>query len=575
MGTQSIAYGSKLSQPTSSKFGYTVEGWYTEAGFTNKWDFSSRTVTGITKLYAKWVPNTYIIAFNANGGTGAMANQVGVVYGVTTPLKANSYAKEGHEFVGWATSASGAVAYTDKASVTSLVALGTTTLYAKWMPKSYNVTFDLDGGDGVATPIQAPFGSVIGNPGVPTKIGYTFQGWYKDAAKSVAWSFAADTVGVATIIYAKWASNSYAVHFDSNGGSGAPMENQTFTYGAANKALTKATYTKTGYIFAGWSKTQDGPKDFDNEQAVRNLTASGTLNLYAVWTPITYSVAFHPGTGTGTMETQAEFTYDTPKALTPNLFTKQDHSFVGWATEENGLAVYQDKESVTTLSATQGATADLYAIWSINTYTVSFQSNGGTEVAPLGAVFDTTIIKPEDPTREGYAFAGWYRNQSLNVAWDFANDKVQDATVLWAKWTAVVDVDVPIDPKIMIDAQGKVSSGPEATRFFASKSPKDVYVTEVTCTSTSTTETLFPNKAQWPGIKVSLTNPDDPYGGTEVRLDKSVSAYFEIPAASPSAPTSLPITFGLTLPADIKLSYADAPEGVPVATLSYTFELMG
>ncbi|MEG0324087.1 MAG: BspA family leucine-rich repeat surface protein, partial [Raoultibacter sp.] len=125
-------YGSKLTQPTCTKLGYTPDGWFSDVGLTTKWDFAVNTVTGDTKLYAKWKANTYTIVFDANGGTGTMADQTGVVYGAATNLNANTYTKEGHTFAGWAMSATGSVQYTDGAQVTSLVASGETTLYAKW-----------------------------------------------------------------------------------------------------------------------------------------------------------------------------------------------------------------------------------------------------------------------------------------------------------------------------------------------------------------------------------------------------------------------------------------------------------
>ncbi|MEG0503708.1 MAG: InlB B-repeat-containing protein, partial [Raoultibacter sp.] len=494
----------------------------------------------------------------------------------TAYTNANTYTKEGHTFAGWAMSATGSVQYTDGAQVTSLVASGETTLYAKWTPNDYNVIFNLDGGTGVTSPIKASYGSKLTKPSPdPTKQGYTFNNWYKNEAKTVLWNFATDTVGLTTTIYAKFTANTYSVRFDSNGGTGTVMQDQTFTYDTPAKALSQNTYTKQGYLFAGWSKTKGGAKDYADTEKVRNLALSGTLTLYAVWTPITYSVHFNSSEGEGSMDTQTGFTYDTPKALSPNRFSKKGHTFTGWATTASDPFVYKDQESVSTLATEQGQTVELYACWSKNTYLVTFESNNGSEVSPQDVLFGEVISKPTDPTRPGYTFVGWYRNKSLTLAWNFTTDTVQNETVLYAKWTAVIDIDVPLDPKISIDAQGTVITDEQALRPFISRSPQDVLVTSVSCSSTDTTQDIFPNASQWSNVKVTLTPNGSPADLVEVKINQSnFQPSLIIPAGTPITPAKLPISFGLILPQGIALAYSDQAEGVSVANLSYTFELL-
>ena len=134
---------------------------------------------------------------------------------------------------------------------------------------------------------------------------------------------------------------------------------------------------------------------------------------------------------------------------------------------------------------------------------------------------------------------------------------------------------MPIDPKITIDAQGNITSGADATRSFVSRSTRPVIVTNISSEPTSTTKAIFPTEAQWRGIKVTLTDPEDPYGTVEVKLNGSlgVSRHFEIPAAEEGATSKLLIEFGLSLPQGIDLAYSDGPEGTPAALLQYTFEL--
>lgn len=501
-----------------------------------------------------------------------MASQTGVIYDVPTALHTNTFSREGHRFIGWATSSTGDVMYSEGAAVTSLVASGSTTLYARWAPNSYNVSFDLDGGTGISAPVQVEYGDKVPDPGKPTKAGYTFATWCKDAARTIPWDFAVDVAGVATTLYAKWDANTYSVHFDGNGGAADPvMIDQVFTYDAPKAALLRNTNTKEGYLFSGWSKTQGGGVDFADGAEVFNLAYSGVVTLYAVWSPITYTVRFHAGSGEGSMPDQGGFVYDVSATLSSNGFTKVGHSFAGWATAEGGPAVYADGAEVRGLSASQGGIAELWATWSPNTYPVSFQSNGGSAVTASTGVYGNTISAPESPTRAGYAFIGWYRNQSLTVPWDFASDTIAGETVLWAKWTVMADVDVPIDPKLSIDAQGAVTAD---LKSFVSRSPVKVLVAGVSCQTTATTKSIFPDETQWPGIRVTLAEPGKPYDGTSVRLGKTASSYFEIPAAPDGGTSSLEFSFGLELPAGAAISYTDAPDGVPVALLTYTFDLL-
>ena len=89
-------------------------------------------------------------------------------------------------------------------------------------------------------------------------------------------------------IYAHWTVNTYSIVFDKNGGSGS-MSNQSMTYDKASN-LTTNTYTRQGYYFVGWSKTKLGVQStiptsniYKDEESVKNLVASGSITLYAVW----------------------------------------------------------------------------------------------------------------------------------------------------------------------------------------------------------------------------------------------------------------------------------------------------
>ncbi|MEK3910225.1 InlB B-repeat-containing protein [Paenibacillus sp. FSL H7-0331] len=144
-------------------------------------------------------PDTYTLTFDSQGG-GDVAPISRIIVGdkVTAPTAPT---RQGYTLSGWYKEA----AYKTEWNFTSDKSSRDLTLYAKWTPNTYTVTFDSQGGGGVAS-IQAKTGETITAPTTPTRPGYTFGGWYKEADSINAWNFAADTIsGIGDItLYAKW-----------------------------------------------------------------------------------------------------------------------------------------------------------------------------------------------------------------------------------------------------------------------------------------------------------------------------------------------------------------------------------
>ena len=246
-------------------------------------------------------------------------------------------------------------------------------------PSGIKVGLDPNGGElpGIYAMYYKGENPVYGELPVPTWTGHTFLGWSTDgtAANLVAATDPVPPLGI--LLKAAWQAHSYTVKFDANGGSGT-MSNQSFTYGVA-QALTANAFTRTGYTFTGWATSATGAKVYNDNQSVSNLTtiSGGTVNLYAVWTPITYSVKFNANGGSGSMSNES-FTYGTAKALTANAFTRTGYTFGGWATSATGAKVYNDKQSVSNLTATSGGTVNLYAVWTKALYMVIDLSGGSS-----------------------------------------------------------------------------------------------------------------------------------------------------------------------------------------------------
>ena len=118
------------------------------------------------------------------------------------------------------------------------------------------------------------------------------------------------------------------------------------------------------------------------------------------------------------------------KLTAPAAPTKEGYRFGGWYYDNNGGKA---KWNFDTDTVTRAMT--LTAKW-VQTYTVTFETSGGSAVAPVTVDAGSTVTKPADPTKSGYTFGGWYKDSTLQTPWDFANDTVTEDMTLYAKWTA-------------------------------------------------------------------------------------------------------------------------------------------
>lgn len=115
-----------------------------------------------------------------------------------------------------------------------------------------------------------------------------------------------------------------------------------------------------------------------------------------------WDVTYQPGTnGSGNAVTDIKF-YNDALTLRGALFTRTGHTQVGWATVDGGEKVYGFDDVYTKNEA-----LTLYPVWNTNKYTITFDTNGGSEIAPITQDYGTAITSPADPTREGYTFIGW------------------------------------------------------------------------------------------------------------------------------------------------------------------------
>ena len=334
-----------------TRAGYTQVGWATVDGGEKVYDFKDiYTKNEALTLYPVWNTNKYTITFDTNGGSEIAPITQDYGTKITAP---DTPTRKGYTFRGW-----------DK-EIPETMPAENITVKAQWEINQYTITFDTNGGSEIA-PITQDYGTEITAPANPTRKGYTFKGWDKEIPKTMP----AENITVK----AQWEINQYTITFDTNGGSEiAPI---TQDYGT--KITAPDTPTRKGYTFRGWDK------EIPETMPAENITVK------AQWEINQYTITFDTNGGSEI----APITQDYGTEITaPDNPTRKGYTFKGW-----------DREIPETMPAEN---ITVKAQWEINQYTITFDTNGGSEIAPITQDYGTEITAPDNPTRKGYTFKGW------------------------------------------------------------------------------------------------------------------------------------------------------------------------
>ena len=334
-----------------TRTGYTQVGWATVDGGEKVYDLKDiYTKNEALTLYPVWNTNKYTITFDTNGGSEIAPITQDYGTEITVP---DNPTRKGYTFKGW-----------DK-EIPKTMPAENITVKAQWEINQYTITFDTNGGSEIA-PITQDYGTEITAPDKPTRKGYTFKGWDKEIPETMP----AENITVK----AQWEINQYTIAFDTNGGSEiAPI---TQDYGTEITAPDKPT--RKGYTFKGWDK------EIPETMPAENITVK------AQWEINQYTIAFDTNGGSEI----APITQDYGTEITaPDNPTRKGCTFKGWYKE---IPKTMPAENIT-----------VKAQWEINQYTIAFDTNGGSEIAPITQDYGTEITAPDKPTRKGYTFKGW------------------------------------------------------------------------------------------------------------------------------------------------------------------------
>ena len=213
-------------------------------------------------------------------------------------------------------------------------------------------------------------------------------------------------------------TNLVTITFDSRGGTSiSPLQIES------NSLITIPNVVNAGHTLDGWYTSLNGGMTFDVKWNFFSDRANFDFTLYASWIINQYTISFESNGG----NLINSITDDYGVNLTNPSPTKVGHTFAGWFTDVGLTQTF----TMTTMPASN---LTLYAKWTINQYTITFETNGGSSITSITGNYGASVSVSNDPTREGYTFSGWYANANLTQAASIPNAIPAQNQTLYAKW---------------------------------------------------------------------------------------------------------------------------------------------
>jgi large repetitive protein len=464
--SQNFSFGGTALVPsalgTLSRTGYTFAGWSTASVASGTiYSNPADTVVGTTTktytptasitLYAKWNPNNYTVTLDRNGATGTAINGIAIVAGTAKSLSGFSYTRDGYTLLGWNSLANGnGTSYAVGSSVTFYA---DTTLYANWGPRVPGVpTVAISGTAGntqitvavtgaalsgtvgpassyvvTATPgsttctITAPATTCQFN-GLTNGTAYTFKAVATNATGSSAASAAS----------ASATPGPYLVTYAGNSGTVSPTS-ANFNLGSP---LTLPLPTRSGYNFTGWNNPSGTSVGLNGA----SYSPSAAVTLTAQWSAIVYTISYNGNGNTGgTAPSTGNYSTggSSYSISSEGDLVKSGYSFNGWTTNSDGTGSAYSSGT----GYTSSANLVLYAKWTPQIYTITYDKNGASGAPSRSTdsfTFGTTPLTL--PTITGmtyanYTFGGWSET-ATGTAVISPYSPTQTRT-LYAIWTGI------------------------------------------------------------------------------------------------------------------------------------------
>lgn len=407
--------------------GYDFVGWYEGSNLVSTSLSFAVTLTANRTLVAKYKIKSYTVnatSENINKGTVSPAGQT-VEHGANATVVATP--KAAYNFAGWY---NGTTKVSSNASYTFAVTTNIS-LTAKFTIKTFTTTTaNSTGGTASVNKSSVEYGGSAIWTATPST-GYNFSKWSNG---STANPLTVSSITANTHITPVFVLKSYTVTWNPNGGSVSPTST-TKTHGSTLGTLptpTRAADVRYTYTFKGWFTAATG-----GTQVSASTTVTKNVTYYAQWTatPRSYTATFN-GNGGGTPNPSTiTKTYDSELGTLPTC-SRTGYTFLGWYTASSGGT----KISSTTKII---GTVTYYAQWSINSYTLTYNVNGGNAVSPAsksvqyGSAYGTLPTPTKSSNAEyTYTFAGWYTAASGGTQVTTNTTMGAGNTTIYAHWTA-------------------------------------------------------------------------------------------------------------------------------------------
>ncbi|MDD4988187.1 MAG: InlB B-repeat-containing protein, partial [Candidatus Izemoplasmatales bacterium] len=457
----------------TTKAGYTFAGWYEDASLSIPFDPQAERESWEITIYARWTANAkdytiehYQVALNGSYTLQETETLTGVTAEIVTATAKN--------FTGFSLNSN----HEDAVPTLMLPASGDAVLKLFYSRNSYQITFDEAGGTAVADQ-NVFFGQAVVMLPTPTRVGYAFSGWI-DAPTTMP----AENL---TLVASWQALPTYTITFDTDGYGTTPS--QTIYQGSlASEPLPPS---RLGYAFSGWfeaeantafdfstpiaanlalkarytpqnvnyhiqqyietlggsyqlqgtliaqgltdslvTPTPEVPQGFSENTTHPDRVISGivaadeSLTLAFYYSRNTYQVTFESNASLSIQSISAKFEAPITKPVDP---IRTGYLFQGWFSDS-------ELENPYTFQSMPAGGIILYAKWAGEPTNLYFDSQGGSAVETITAPLDDPITAPDDPTKPGYIFSGWYIESSVTTP--FATWVMPSGGItLYAKWT--------------------------------------------------------------------------------------------------------------------------------------------
>lgn len=424
----SVEYGAAANLPTPSWPGYTFNGWKRADGTIYKDGDTIETLgEAVTAQWSAGATTLYTVRYYKQDTKGETMEIVSLedlqgAAGSTVNAAIRTY--PGFTYDSALSNASGVVD-----AETPLI------LNIYYTRNTYTMTYRSNGGSAVAAQSGVYYQTLADTPEPPTKTGYDFAGWHTDTALMDKHSFAIPVTQDLTL-YAKWTSRddtAYTVlHFQQDvSGSGYTLSDTDELAGITDATVTAA------------------PKDYDGfyehtEHTDRVSSAAvkpdGSTVLKVYYLRNLHKVTFDSNSGSA-VKPVTGIRYEAAIAA-PIAPTRTGYTFQHWCADEELKNEYDFETPIT-------ADMTLYALWLANTYVVTLNyqgATGGNSTASMGVTYDATYGTLPTPTRDGYAFDGWFTaKQGGTEITAETTVKITANQILYARWTANTDTPYKVE----------------------------------------------------------------------------------------------------------------------------------